>query len=133
MKKLIMLIMTVLLVCTLVSGCGKADGVTNDGGTKTEAPEITKPSDDDIKSSIVGAWVGEEDGEKLGYIFNEDGTGFAAILPMTYTVEDGVITVTIEAFGKTETASALYSVDGDTLTIETEDGSYVLQRTELPE
>ncbi|MBQ4515553.1 MAG: hypothetical protein II978_02055 [Clostridia bacterium] len=132
MKKLIMLIMTALLVCALVCGCGKENGDITNGGTEIESQENIKPSDDKIKSSIVGAWMGEEDGQKLGYIFNEDGTGHAAIFPMTYTVENGVITVTVEAFGKKETGSACYNVNDDALTIETDDGTYVLHRTEMP-
>lgn len=133
MKKTALLILAVLLLGALLCGCGKADSENkSNSGEEIQIPEIKEPTDDDIKDSIVGAWVGEENGQKLGYIFNEDGTGTAAIFPMTYTVEDGIITVTIEAFGKVETGSARYSMDGDTIVIETEDGEYVLQRTEMP-
>ena len=133
MKKLIMLTAAILLVFALFCGCGKTDGNIPDDASEVEVPEVTTPTDDDIKASIVGAWMGEENGQKLGYIFNEDGTGIAALFPMTYTVENGIITVTVEAFGEKQTGSARYVVGEDTLTLETDDGTYVLTRTEMPE
>jgi len=133
MKKRIILIMIALLIGTLTCGCSKTDSTATTDGAEVESPEIATPTDDDIKSSIVGAWMGGKEGQRLGYIFNEDGTGRAALFPMTYTVDNGVITVTVEAFGEKKTASALYSLNDDTLTIETDDGPYVLNRTEMPE
>ncbi|MBR5535968.1 MAG: hypothetical protein IKU60_04895 [Clostridia bacterium] len=127
MKKFLCILMVLLLSFLLMSACG---GNTENGNEPTEAlPTEAAPSDEEIIDSIVGTWMGGEEGARLGYQFNSDGTGMAAIFPMTYTVEDGIITVTISAFGETQTGSGAYDVDGDTLSITNADGeAYVLTR-----
>ncbi len=131
MKKIISLLMALLLTAMLLCGCGSdtqtkksADGEANSGAEMT---------DEKIKNEIVGAWVAEIDGSEQGYIFLEDGTGYAAILPLTYTVEDGMLNMTIEAFGQVETLSAEYNVSGDTLILEKDGKAVELKRTEMPE
>ena len=90
-------------------------------------------TDDEIRKAIVGAWTTEYEGSRMGFIFNEDGTGFATLFPMTYTIEEGVITITIEAFGQTETGSAKLDLEGDALVLEQDGEIITLQRTEMPE
>lgn len=107
--------------------------------TPAPEPETAAPdapgamTDEEIAESIVGAWKGSDGSISLVYIFNGDGTGYAAVFPMTYTVKNGIITVTVEGFGETETGSARYEIDGDCMHIETSDGSYVMYRTEIPD
>ncbi len=103
-----------------------------DTSEKDDAP-ATELTDDEITESILGAWSGGDNNMRLTYIFFEDGTGIAAFFPFTYTVQNGVITVTIEAFGEVETGSGRYEIDGDRMYIEGKDGLYELQRTEMPE
>ena len=103
------------------------------GNDASDDSEQKEPADDEIKASIVGIWETEYKGSKLVYQFNEDGTGMASIIPMTYTVENGVITITASAFGKTETGSAAYSVADDTLVLEKDGDSVIMKKTTMEE
>ena len=127
MKKTFLLGIILLLAVALLCACG--------GGSNNTAVDAPKdaPTDKEIEESILGAWQYEDDNVRLVYIFQEGGTGYAALFPMTYSVKDGVITVTVEAFGKTETDSVKYSVDGDTLSFEKEGKTRTMTRTEIPE
>ncbi len=131
MKKVISLLLAVLLITSLLCACG--GGSNTDPATEGGNTEKVKMTDEKIKDEIVGAWTTEIDGQTQGYIFKEDGTGLATILPMTYTVENGQITMTIEAFGDVETLTMDYDVDGDTLTFEKDGEKISLERTEMPE
>lgn len=122
MKKILSIILTAVLCTTILIGCG--------GETPTVNNE---PDKVDVSSSIVGIWVGEENGTKLPYQFNEDGTGTAAFFPMTYTIEGNVITISISAFGKTETGTATFDVKGNTITLEKDGETFVLTKTTLEE
>ena len=96
----------------------------NDVEDPTAPDESGSPSDGtaipdgEIKSFITGTWQTEYKGSRLVYQFNEDGTGMVSIIPMTYTVENGVITVTATTFAQTEVGSAAYSVSDHTLALE---------------
>lgn len=90
-------------------------------------------TDKEIAESIVGAWRGGDDSLTMVYVFYEDGTGIAGLLPFTYSVKDGVISMTIEAFGEVASGSARYDISGDCLHIEDEDGPAVFQRVDMPE
>ncbi len=107
-------------------------GSPGTGDSEPEAPQSETISDEEIKASIVGAWETEYKGSRQVYIFNADGTGSATILPMTYTVENGVITITVSGFGKTETGSAEYTVGEDTLILKNGEDTHILYRTEMP-
>ena len=119
MKKLLCILLALIFTVVLMSACGDK---VSDGTTPTEeAPTEALPNDEEIAKAILGRWMGGEEGSRLGYQFNADGTGLAAFFPFTYTVENGIITITITAFGETQTGSAAYDVKGDTLTL-TKDG-----------
>lgn len=118
-------------------------GGTNESDVTSEIPskdtlengdDPENLTDEKITESILGAWRGGDENMTLVYIFYEDGTGYAGLLPFTYSVKDGVISVKIEAFGEVEYGSGKYAVDGDLLNIENSKGEvYVLERTEMPD
>ncbi len=118
MKKIISLLMALLLVAALLCGCGNPE--TPSGGDKVE-------------ESIVGAWMAEIGDEKQGYVFLEDGTGYATILPMTYTTEGDMLNIHIEAFNQVQDLSMKYKVSGDKLTLDKDGEIIELVRTEMPE
>ena len=136
MKKMIALSLAVLMLLVLFCGCteggGTASGTPESDKPEPEALQPAPPTDDEIKASIVGAWETEYKGDRQVYIFNADGTGAATILPMTYTVENGVITITVSGFGQTKTGSAKYTVGEDTLILENDGETHILKRTEMP-
>lgn len=132
MKKLICLMLVAVLSVALLCGCGgNSNGPAQQDASGTAVKGTL--SDKDIEKSILGAWEIVDENSRVVYIFQEGGTGYAALFPMTYTVKDGVITVTVEAFGKTTTDSANYSLDGDTITLEKDGVEKVMTRTEIPE
>lgn len=136
MKKYLAIIVSVLAcICIVLSGCGNSNAGENASVNDTVKDDtvITTPSDDEIKVKISGIWATEYKGSKLVYQFNEDGTGMASIIPMTYTVKDGVITITVSAFGKTETGSATYSVSDDTLLLTKDGDTIVMKKTTMEE
>ena len=128
MKKTLLIGIILVLAVSLLCACNGASNVVTDGGSSKNAP-----TDKEIEQSILGAWEMVDENSRVVYIFQEGGTGYAALFPMTYSVKDGVITVTIEAFGQTQTGSANYSLDGDTITIEKDGKTNVMTRTEIPE
>lgn len=147
MKRLISIIAAILSFALILSGCGGKTSLgsnnesanTNESLTLSEDSEKEnnskkeEPTDSDIKSSIIGIWVTEYKGSKLVYQFNEDGSGMASIIPMTYTVENGVITITASAFGKTETGSASYKATDNTLTLTKDGDTIVMKKTTMEE
>ena len=131
MKKLFSIIASMLLCIMIFAGCGAP---AEQNGQDPSDQKVAVKTDAEIKDSIVGVWVTEYKGDRQVYQFNEDGTGYATILPMTYSVENGIVTMTISAFGDTETVSAPYSVDNDTLSITNDKGeTYVLTKTTMEE
>lgn len=151
MKKFLLFLLVTLFAACCLAGCGapagssdaqSPDESTSQMGTlppagntgDTDPAPDEAPSNDETPGSVVGAWVGEDDaGNKLPYIFYEDGTGYAAIFPMTYTVEDDIITLVIQGFDSEEVIVAQYTVTEDTLILDTGEETAILQRTELPE
>ncbi len=131
MKKLYSIYALILLCIMFFTGCGAP---MEQNRQDTAEQKAAVKTDVEIKDSIVGVWKTEYKGDRQVYQFNEDGTGYATILPMTYTVEDSIVTMTISAFGETETVSAPYSVDNDTLSIVNDEGeTIVLTKTTMEE
>lgn len=130
MKKLFSIFTSLLLCIMILTGCGKP---AEQNGQEAGEQKVQVQTDDEIKDSIVGVWKTEYKGDRQVYQFNEDGTGLATILPMTYTVKDGVVTMTISAFGETKTVSAAYSVSGDTLSIDNGEEIIELTKTTMEE
>lgn len=62
MKKATAVIAAILMICCLLSACGKSE-------------------------SLVGTWTISEDGIEMSFIFNEDGTGEISALAGLMTVE----------------------------------------------
>ncbi len=107
---------------------------TSKGDTPEKGDTPGTMTDKEIAESIVGAWRGGDDSITMVYIFYEDGTGIAGFFPFTYSVKDGVISMTIEAFGEVASGSGKYEVSGDSLTVVDADGeTHVLQRVDMPE
>jgi len=131
MKKFYSIFASMLLCIIIFTGCGAPK---DQNGQDPAEQNVQVQTDDEIKNSIVGVWKTEYKGDRQVYQFNEDGTGYATILPMTYTVEDGIVTMTISAFGQTETVSAPYSVKDDTLSITNDKGeTFILTKTTMEE
>lgn len=131
MKKLFSIFTSLLLCIMIFAGCGAPK---DQNGKDPSEQNVQVQSDEKIKDSIVGVWKTEYKGDRQVYQFNEDGTGYATILPMTYTVEDGIVTMTISAFGETKTISAPYSVDNNTLSIVNDEGETIeLTKTTMEE
>lgn len=114
-----------------------AEAAPTDAGPSTTEPapsdtasELGTLSDDQIRASLIGTWETQYKGSRLVYQFNADGTGAVSMFPMTYTVEDGVITVSVNAFGSTEVGSAAYSVEDDTLILEKDGSTLVMHKAE---
>ncbi len=129
MKKLFSIFASMLLCVMIFAGCGTPREQNGE-----DPINVQVKTDKEIKDSIVGVWKTEYKGDRQVYIFNEDGTGNATILPMTYTVKDGIVTMTISGFGETKTVSAPYSVDNDTLSIVNDKGeTIVLTKTTMEE
>ncbi len=120
----------------------------NSSDTSSDIPDDETPSVDDepseddipensfdeaIKESIIGAWKGGDGSVSMVYVFYEDGTGAAAIIPFTYTVENGVLSIEMSVNGEILKGSGRYESDGDCLYIENNNGAYILHRTEMPE
>lgn len=83
-------------------------------------------------SSIVGTWIGEEEGESVEFTFNADGTGAMKVMGMsidtTYKTEGEKLALTISLLGMEETQDCTYSVKGDTLKLGLEDSTVELKR-----
>ncbi|MBE6734218.1 MAG: hypothetical protein E7563_02590 [Ruminococcaceae bacterium] len=113
MKKLCILISAVLVMALLLCACGGS-----------------------AKNSLVGTWTITKDGVTLTMTFNEDKTGsFVALggvitAGFTYTAENGKLTLTpdegMEDFIDFNVTA--YSVDGDSLTLTTDDEPLVFTR-----
>jgi len=109
------------------------DEIPSDEDKSTGDNKPENSTDKEIKESIVGAWKGGDGSVSMVYVFYEDGTGAAAIIPFTYSVENGVISIEMSVSGEILKGSGRYESDGDCLYIENDNGTYVLQRTEMPE
>ncbi|MBR6735433.1 MAG: hypothetical protein IKL92_01015 [Oscillospiraceae bacterium] len=125
---------------------GKGNGTTEtnpetlpDDSEKEPAPPEKddtskgKLTDEEITQSILGAWWHEDDNVSMLYVFYDDGTGIAGLIPFTYSVNNGIISMHIEAFGDVADGSARYEVSGDCLRVENKGKVYVLERREMPE
>ena len=92
-------------------------------GTTITFTHYTPPT---LSDSLVGTWTGIEKGISVSYTFNADGSGSmtAMGIPMqlSYTVNGNTLSMTVSAFGDTDTAVATFVVEGNTLTMTNEDG-----------
>lgn len=86
--------------------------------------------------SVVGSWNLSQDGVGSEIVFNEDGTGTVSVMggffssEFTYTVEGKNLTVVTNDGNTTMLPfeSGKYSIDGDTMTVETDDYIYYLTK-----
>ncbi len=90
------------------------------------------PSDEEIAEAIIGAWRGGDDTLMMVYFFYEDGTGLAGIFPFTYSVSDGMISMTIDFAGKTVSGTAKYEISGDCIYVDDGEGDvFVAERVDM--
>lgn len=113
MKKVMSVVLVVLCVLTLFSGCAN--------------PE----------KKIIGTWNGEENVlgvvAKYSFTFNEDGTGSmtAALdigVAMTYTIEDDKLNITTSILGINNTKTYTYAFEGDQLLLTEGDTTIMLTK-----
>lgn len=121
MKKSIRLlaVVSVLAVLCAFAGCNKNDSETGKSST------VSAVSEQSANDPIVGKWQSEKLPDYV-YTFNADGTGqydmAGNILELTYTTEDGKITISFTADGYTP-VTLNYELDGDKLNIKDSFGS----------
>ena len=89
--------------------------------------ETVDPDATENNSKLVGDWEGEQNSIAVIYTFNANGTGVmkggATTVTYTYTDDGATVTLTI---GDQEPASASYTIEGDKLTIQPEDGEEIV-------
>lgn len=116
------------------SETASSEGTSDDDTPSFDDIPESDLTDEEISQSIIGAWKGGDNNMKLVYIFYEDGTGIAGLFPFTYSVNNGIISMTVEAFGQVESGSGKYTVNGDSLYVEDSDGEvHVLKRVDMPD
>ena len=114
MKRIIKLLAIAMILTSLfaLAACKKNDGDKDDNSTGEESVYVT----DD---SLYGQWQSEKKSNYV-YTFNADGTGqydmAGNILDLTYTTEEGKITISFTADGYTP-VTLNYELDGDKLNI----------------
>lgn len=122
-KKLLALIFAILMVATLFAGCGDKD-----------EKDSALPGGNIINvDPLKGRWITTENGEESFIEFNGDGTGSMGTssfqdysLDLIYETNGNNITLKLSFMGQqAETVHAQYSVNGNTLTIITDDESVV--------
>ena len=114
-KRILAIVAVLVLLCAF-TGCNKNDGETGESSTASAVSEQSVIEQDD---PIVGKWQSEKLPDYV-YTFNADGTGqydmAGNILDLTYTTEDGKITISFTADGYTP-VTLNYELDGDKLNI----------------
>ena len=100
------------MICTFAA-CNKNDSETGESST------VSAVSEQSTNDPIVGKWQSEQLPDYV-YTFDADGTGqydmAGNILELTYTTEDGKITISFTADGYTP-VTLNYELDGDKLNI----------------
>lgn len=109
--------LTIFLVLIMALGLFACNGGKGDSDTTAPA----------IDSSLSGTWYGEDNTLILDVY--SDGTGVVdintKISQAKFSFEDGVFTVTSEAYSLT----GGYTLSGDTLTVESAEGTVVFTKT----
>ena len=129
MKKYIALTLAVLTALLILASCGSG---------KTEAPkdeqtEVTEAVKDD---PLIAKWETEDaDGTKWTLTLDEEGKGKFVIgdssCEAEWETKDGILTVTAVYGDEKETViKGRYMLEGDALTLETENGTKQLIRIE---
>lgn len=118
MKKAIKLlsIAAALAMIFTLAACNKNDSETEESSSGASVSEQTTQETAD---PIVGKWQSKDLPDYI-YTFNADGTGqydmAGNILDLTYTTEEGKITISFTADGYTPVTLS-YELDGDRLNI----------------
>lgn len=98
MKKTSAFIAVILMLCCLLSACGKAE-------------------------SLVGTWTVSEDDIEMSFIFNSDGTGEVnalgglMVIEYTYKVENNTVTFSETSQEILGTKPYTFSIKGDKLSL----------------
>lgn len=100
---------------------------------ETEAAETTEAIEYSIDEAIIGEWTFSDAGADMVYTFNDDNTGALTMteegqeytIEYTYSADGENITLYMEGF---ESDVATYTVDGDTLSIDSEGNVMELTR-----
>lgn len=98
MKKTSAVIAAILILCCLLSACGKSD-------------------------SLVGTWTVTEDNIEMSFVFNDDGTGKITALgglmtiEYTYKVDGNTVTFQEKSDEILGTNPYTFSIEGDKLSI----------------
>lgn len=118
MKKAIKLlsIAAVLAMMFTLAACHKNDSETENSGS---GEAISEQSTQEPADPLVGKWQSKDLPDYI-YTFNADGTGqydmAGKVLDLTYTTEDGKITISFTADGYTP-VTLNYELNGDKLNI----------------
>lgn len=110
--KILSIAAVLAMICTFAA-CNKNDSETGESST------VSAVSEQSTNDPIVGKWQSEQLPDYV-YTFDADGTGqydmAGNILDLTYTTEDGKITISFTADGYTP-VTLNYELDGDKLNI----------------
>lgn len=110
MKKIILLTLALVMLTTLLAGCGAEKAQTTDVVGTWELESVKLNDITYVDADVLGDYDYE-------FTFAEDGTATATVLGIdyttTYTVKDGWIT-----FAHADLASVRLEIEGDTLTLE---------------
>ena len=113
-------ILGVIAVLCMGAGCGGNGGETGESGAASGTS-----AEADSTAQLIGQWQSENLPDYI-YTFNADGTGqydmAGNILELTYTVQDGKITMTFLTQGY-QPVTLAYVLDGDRLNIKDSFGS----------
>ena len=110
-----LLVITILLLCCVLSSCGSDN------------------------KRIVGTWTNQEEAFGLvtetKYVFRDDGTGTMSTilgvdLAITYSIENGEIIISTSALGIINETKYQYKIDGKTLTMSNSIETIVLEKQE---
>ena len=114
-KRLFAIAAALAIVCAF-AGCNKNDG---DKGENSAPSAVSEESVQESTDPLAGQWQSEKLPDYV-YTFNADGTGkydmAGNILDLTYTTEEGKITISFTADGYTP-VTLNYELDGDRLNI----------------
>ncbi len=108
---------------------------TEETAAETEESAAAIELDGEIDEDLIGSWTMEEDGAVVTYTFNDDNTGAvemsfedeSAEFEIVYSADGENITVVMVDYPD-DTDEATYTIDGDTLSLVTENETMELTR-----